>query len=190
MKMIKTLSVTLALAGLTAITANAIPINGSINFAGGVDLSPDGSIATATSISFSSTFTTAPNTGSYAPVIFGVPVVFHGFQFSPFVAPVPDLWDFTYLGLAYSFDAITETFVQRNTGGSTQSLILQGNGIAHITGFDATPGAWIITVNTADGGVTFSFSASSSATPDGGTTVVLLGAALSGLAWVNALRKK
>ena len=90
-----------------------------------------------------------------------------------------------------SVDALTQTGLQRNGGGgSTQSLILQGTGVAHITGFENTPGAWIITVNTADGGVTFSFSASSSATPDGGTTVVLLGTALSGLAWVNARRKK
>ena len=171
-------------------SAKAVQISGSINFAGGADL--NGTVASATAITFiAPMITTTPNTGSYATVPAAVPVNFHNFTFAPFTAPVPDLWDFSYLGVTYSFTAVTQQAPQRNTADPlTQSLVLQGTGYANITGFEQTNGNWIVTVNTADGGTTFSFSASSSATPsipDGGGTVVLLGLALSGVA---LLRRK
>ena len=76
-------------------------------------------------------------------------------------------------GNSYSFDLLTLMITQQ--GGD--SLTLHGTGTLHITGFDNTPGTWIFTANEAGG--TFSFSSSNGAiVPDGGTTVMLLGAAL------------
>jgi hypothetical protein len=180
---------------LVALNASAYAqfLSGAINFAGGVTL--NGTAATATAVDFGASLTTAPNTGSYAVVPAGVAVTFtdfsFAFSFAPFVAP-GTLWSLTHLGINYSFTQTTQEAPVRDTVGLTQSVILEGMGIAKATGFLDTPGAWIVTVNSADASVTFSFSASSSAIPpptipDGGTSVLLLGAALSMLGFIRKL---
>jgi hypothetical protein len=82
----------------------------------------------------------------------------------------------------------TLTSLTRNPGDPLGDLSLRGTGTASITGFDDTPGVWILTFNTADNGVTFSFSGSSAAVPgvpDGGTTLILFGVAMSVLGLIR-----
>jgi hypothetical protein len=68
---------------------------------------------------------------------------------------------------------VTETFI-----------VIEGTGMAKITGYEDTDGEWIITANKRGG--SFSFASSASApTPDGGLTLILLGGALSGLALIR-----
>jgi VPDSG-CTERM motif len=66
---------------------------------------------------------------------------------------------------------------------------ITGTGTLTGNGFDPTPGAWEFTSQSALGRrhLTFSFSADTSAVPDGGSAVALLGIALVG---VEALRRK
>jgi hypothetical protein len=52
-----------------------------------------------------------------------------------------------------------------------------------LAGFTDTPGTWIFSGNQSGG--TLSFSTSNGNVPDGGMTVMLLGAALSGLALIR-----
>jgi hypothetical protein len=163
-------------------------LTGAINFAGAVDL--NGTAATATAVDFGPALTTSPNTGSYAVIPSGVTATFTDFTFAPFAAPAT-LWSLTHLGITYSFTPTSQEAPDRDSSGLTQSVVLEGMGIAKATGFLDTPGAWIVTVNSADASVSFSFSASSSAippgVPDGGSTVLLLGFALSMLGFVRKL---
>jgi hypothetical protein len=79
---------------------------------------------------------------------------------------------------------------------NTSSLILSGSGILKIVGptaltsYAPTLGAWTFTANSL--GSTFSFSSSNAAAgvPDGGTTALLLGAGLTGLAVISRRQKR
>jgi hypothetical protein len=178
-----------AVAAFVAFSANvqAIPISGTINFNGGADT------FNATSVqfinpSFVSTAGTLAPSGSFAGTG-GAPVTFltTGFTFLPSLSPNPvsPLWTFTFGAFTYSFALNSVSVVQDIVG---QFLSLTGSGIVTITGtgspFTASPAKWTFT-STAFGS-SFGFVASNTA-PDGGTTVMLLGAGLSGLA---LLRKK
>jgi len=70
---------------------------------------------------------------------------------------------------------------------SASSLTVYGTGwlTSHSGNFGPTMGSYTLTLNSLGG--TFTFSSSNGALPDGGTTAILLGAALSGLA---LLRRK
>ena len=69
---------------------------------------------------------------------------------------------------------------------SSAVLVLTGTGTFIAPGFDATPGTFVLTGQTA-GGSSFSFSASQAATgvPDGGATLALLGLGMLGLGYVR-----
>jgi hypothetical protein len=116
----------------------------------------------------------------------------NSFTFNPFGGVIP-LWTTattTPAGTA-SFDFTSLTTLQQ-PGDNTLKLI--GTGMLHLTGYADTPGTFTFTANQDDEQTTFSFSSSNSAqpplnpndtVPDGGLTVMLLGASLSALGLVR-----
>ncbi len=168
-------------------TVQATPITGEIDFdGGGVVL--NGPIGTATAITSFIGTTKVDNfpipTGSFASLS-GSTVTFiaTGFTFSPSLIPNPvALWSIAG-GWGFSMTSVVSSI------GVGPSLNLAGAGILSGPGYDNTPGTWSFST-TGSGGDThtvFGFVAGNSSVPDGGTTVLLLGAALSGL---GLLRRK
>jgi VPDSG-CTERM motif len=170
-------------------TVQATPISGTINFDGGT-ATLNGPIGTATAITafggstvVNNNFGVAP-TGNFAGTGgTAVTYVSSGFTFSPGLSPavISPLWTFTLGLITYSFDLKSVT----SSIGVGPSLNLAGTGTVHETGFTDTFATWTFST-TGSGPTIFGFVAGNKA-PDGGTTVMLLGAGLSGLA---LLRKK
>jgi hypothetical protein len=181
-----------AVAALTAATASvqAIQVAGTVTFAGTVTLNSGGTVAGATSV----TAWGGPG---------GTPVVFSssGNLTAPFLTPVAftapwtfgsgkvALWSYTGSnGDLYTFNLISST--PAIIGGSPLTLTSTGIGTIVATGpvpFDPTPGTWAFSTQDPSAGTppTFSFSAATGSIPDGGMTVMLLGAALSGLCLIK-----
>ncbi len=160
-------------------TAQAVPINGDISFTGAytIDNTSDLSAATAF-LSFSGvTVTTGEATGAYAGTD-GTSVTFQPFAIAD--AGVTPLWTFTIGAVTFSFDATTITKPFANTN----NLVVEGVGVAHITGFDDTPGFWSITANKAE--TSFSFSSSASTVPE----PAAIGVAALGLATLLVRRRR
>ena len=162
--------------------AQAIPITGTVIIQGGTTLTPVGSpLGTATGVA-GTVGTVLAGSGSYSGTA-ATAVVFKAFTFQPAVTPVSSLWSFTLAGLTYTFDLTGMTV---NTY-SPSFLDIKGTGTLNITGvgssWNATEGTWTYQINSTDpngvGGV-FSYQSSNTPIPDGGMTVILLGAALSG----------
>jgi VPDSG-CTERM motif len=162
------------------ITVQAVPITGEIGFSG-TNLT-----FTANSVTFigSASVDTgaAGPSGSWAPTAGASPVTFTSItSFTPLApSPVSPLWSFVSGGLTYQFNLTSLTVVADIPG---TILALTGLGTATISGgvFDPTPATWSLTA-TAGGPINFEFDSGNTAVPDGGMTVTLLGAALSGLA--------
>jgi hypothetical protein len=172
-------------------TVQAIPmITGSVNFEGGT-IHLNGTLTSATAItSFGGNPVVAADagvtpTGDYAgtqntAVTFG-----SGFTFSPSSAYIdtPPLWTFTYLGSVFSFDLQSVV----SSIGVGPSLDISGTGMMSITGFANTAGNFTLAstgVGSGPDSFTFGFVAGNSAipgVPDGGSTAVLLGLALTGM---------
>jgi len=159
--------------------AQATAIQGNINFAGGVQFDTN-SLATATQVTTwfdvfnNAGFTSvAPGgTGDFAGIAPGTQATMaQPWIFTP-STPTPGLWS---VG-GFTFDLLTSTVVTQNN----TFLNISGTGIVSGNGFDATSMAWSFTAQSANGRprTIFSFSANGVAVPDGGTTVMLLGAAL------------
>jgi hypothetical protein len=93
--------------------------------------------------------------------------------------PTPGLWNIPLFG--FSFDLTSVTSVSHT---DNSFLNILASGVLHGTGFDDTPGMFSFTVSNPDGlpHRAFAFAAEIVAVPnvpDGGTTVMFLGAALS-----------
>ena len=187
----------LSMAGLAlaimalAVPAQAMPISGAISFAGVA--SPLGLGAsdwyTATGIDFGLADVdsmTLPS-GSYLGTQ-GTATTFNDFTFT--ALPVSPLWTFGFAGATYSFDLITLTSIEQRlvTGGSLLNLV--GSGNLMITGFDLTPGVFILTAQGTGGSFSFSSSNSTTNVPEP-ASLLLLGSGLIGLAGVvrRRLRK-
>ena len=188
-KMIK-LAVVAAASVALAQTVQAGLINGSVTFAGGVALDTT-SAGTATEVV---SWTGPQGSGLLTPVVesssldlaavFNAPVTF-----SPnwvFGAGANPLWSYTGLdGDTFTFDLVSSYIFSQ--GGSPASVTVDGTGTITATGpvaFSATTGTWSFSTQNPSAGTpaVFSFSAAAGSVPDGGTTAMLLGAALSGLA--------
>ena len=188
-KMIK-LAVVAAASVALAQTVQATPITGSISMNGTATLNSKSlNLATAATSLSGVTESGATASGSFAGVAAADSVAWVGFAFTG--GSASPLWIFTdaLTGYTYSFALTTDSI-------STQSstfLNISGVGTLSITGigspYTATPGAWTFTISDALGtpSPNFNFTFANSNTgagnvPDGGTTAMLLGAGLSGLA--------
>lgn len=172
-----------ALALGMACAVHATPINGSIGFTGtyvqnGGTL---GNLASATSMSISTvsvSSSTGDLSGSGAPVTFATPIGVNGS--GPSLVSL-QLWSATKGLITYSLVVTSEaqTFtsgIQLNLAGS--GTLMDG------TLADNTAGTWQIGFGVSGSSFTWQ-STSASNLPDGGTTAMLLGAALSGLALIR-----
>lgn len=177
--------------GLLAISAaapltHAVPIDGTIAFDGSTSL--DAPIPSATTfMSFTnSEVSVGTQSGVYLGTA-GTSVMMEMIQFNPFVLPAQPLWSFAKDGVDYSFSLLSLDSVEvESLAEGLFSLTLAGQGMAMVTGYDDTPGAFSITT-TGDAEATdlgfgaFTFTADSSEqVPDSGTTVALLGSAMLG----------
>ena len=160
----------------------ATNIQGNINFAGAVQFDTH-SLATATRVNtwfdahgnagFSSV--TSGGTGDFAGIAAGTQATTaHSWMFNPSTA-TPGLWS---VG-GFTFDLLSSTIMAQ----TTTLLAISGTGIVSGNGLEPTSMEWMFTTQNAGGRnlTRFSFSANGVAVPDGGTTVMLLGAALGAL---------
>ncbi len=178
--------------GLIALNASAIPISGTVRMSGDVTLDTQ-SLNTATKASFvNPAGSVSAGTGSYLGTA-GASVNFANFTFFPLASqstPVNPLWSFVSGGLTYSFNLANINNVSLN---DDTFLTMTGSGTVTITGpgspFDTTAANWSFTITDTSGGSSgsfiFGFAQSDTAVPDGGMTVMLLGAALTGLSLIK-----
>ncbi len=186
--------------GLFSQHASAVPITGNINFSGTAQFgdaagNPVNSLAQARRvITFFDVFNNANRatvsgsptgtfaTGGVPPITAGQSATFaSNYIFNPGSTPQPGLWS---IG-GFTFNLLTSTI-------NTQTnffLDISGTGILTGNGFTPTSGMWSFQSNKADGGTasTFSFAANTSAVPEGGSALALLGITLVS---VEVLRRK
>lgn len=188
--MFKKFLAALAICAALAITANAVPITGQIDFTGAVT-TDTGNLNTAhafTSFSGVTVFNNPPATptGSYAGTG-GASVTMNSFSFNPFVAPVPNLWSFAFGGLTYTFNLTSITSIAQ-PGDNTLGVV--GMGTAMITGgtstYTPTAGQFFISTQGSNR-TTFIFSSTTQSLPEGGSALALLGI---GLVVVEVVRRK
>jgi hypothetical protein len=182
-KLIKFLIVPAVMASLS-MSVQAIPITGQIDLTGTATADNSDFLAAHEFTSFSGVTVGGLPSGTYAGVADGQAVSMP----SPVVfAPTPNLpvsplWTFTIGATTYDFN-LTSLSVGPISANSIQ---LDGSGTLQVTGYTDTPGSWILNASSY-GSDTFTFESSNTAAgvPDGGTTVLLLGASLTGLALIK-----
>jgi hypothetical protein len=159
----------------------AAPISGAIQFFGSATASgPSGPPDT---IHFINPWHTLATTGSYTGILTGTDTTFNDFTFigdgaaATLTGPDSPIWTLTVGATTYSFDLLALTNGHVEAG----AMAFSGVGIAHITGFDATPASFAL--QGAGTGFDFILSSSTTATiPEGSTTVLLvLGLVLVGI---------
>ncbi len=178
--LLKLCSLAALLGALVVGTANATPITGDISISGSVQLDNQMLGAATAVTTVNGAFVTAAN-GSFSGTE-GSSVNYSTFAWNPSNAPITPLWNFTNLGITYSFDLLSLSIVTQNN----VDLILSGLGKLNVTGMDETTGTWRFSVNNAGGAAhanyNFGFTSSNSALPDSGSTALLLGLGVLGLA--------
>jgi len=184
-KLIKFSAVAVAVACcITA--AKAVPITGTISFVGIGTESGGSDIGNATGFSSFFVISAPLATGDYAgaQLLPQGTITMNGFSFNPFGGAVTPLWDFIMAGNTFTFDLNNVTSVSQGYSAGIPFLHIVGNGIAEINGARATPGEWRLDSNTGSG-ASFVFASSTTAVPDGGFTVGLLGLEVAGFGFVR-----
>lgn len=197
MNILKHVGAVAAIGGMAALTAQAIPISGSVNMSGTVVLNTM-SLATATSAtSFSgvSVGTGGAATGAYNGTQ-GDSVSWNPFSWATTVGgvtagPAGNLWSYTdaTTHFTYTFQLASDTVVSD----TASFLNLLGTGTLAITGsgspYSSTAGNWSFTISNPGGAnhpnFTFTFANSQTSVPDGTSTAMLLGTALSAVALIR-----
>jgi len=170
-------------------TVQAIPIVGSLGFTGTYsqnggttgDLSTANNFAIGPTIAVDATTTTGAFVGAGAPLSYASPIGVNGHG-----PPIGQLWSVTVGSIVYTMTVSTES----QTFTSAAQLNLAGTGtISDGNPADNTPGTWQLGfgVSGTPPNVSFTWQSTSAntnsgAVPDGGNTLLLLGAVLSGIA--------
>jgi PEP-CTERM motif len=152
-------------------SANALPIQGTIDF-GGVVTFDTTSLATATRISVWNSSFVLQDSGDFSSIAPGTNAAMAApWIFNPSTS-TPSLWS---VG-GFTFDLTSCVIVSQ----SATFLNITGIGTVKATGFDATPGTWSFTASDASGSpqATFGFQTQTAAVPEPGTlTLLALGCA-------------
>ena len=206
----KKLSLTLAVALLaTAFTSvsYAIPINGRIDIGAygstvGIDFATDMVSFNGGIGGFNAQVTNSNGdylaAGAFAGPI-STKVNYSNFDYSP-VGALPSgllsgnqtVWQIGTLGASFRL----ETLTYLDEGATGNTLALTGLGTAFLTGYDPTPGLWSFSADRNQGQVQFSFSSTAQVpppgqqVPDGGSAVLMLGAAISALGLIARFSRK
>lgn len=166
-------------------TASAVPINGSINFDGGTMTFNSTAVTSFGGTTVVNGAAGLAPTGSYTGTA-GTTVTFQpgGFTFSPSYSGTNPLWTFVFGGNTYSFalNSVTSSAYVAGGGLTLPSLTVHGVGMLSISGgtYSDTTGSFVL-ASAGSGPTTFGFTAGNVAVPDGGSTMMLLGSALSAL---------
>jgi hypothetical protein len=185
MKIIKTLGLTLAAAGMMTLTAQAVQITGHISFstASGTWTGGGGNVNTIDTITSFGTVEVNSSSGDFSGILNNTPVTMgEPLKFTAVVSIINPFWA---VG-GFEFDLLAITSITRDDNPlGLDTLTLAGTGTIRDTvgSLEDTIGIWAWS-GEMNGTATFTFSSTTVASPsvpDGGTTVMLLGAALSGL---------
>jgi len=167
-----------AVVGFTLVvsSANAALIDGSLSLSGGftpVNSSYSAvSLGSATGIAFDSNATVDQGVGDFASTA-GHAATMTDFQFAPLSPNPVDVWSVD--GFTFSMDSVTLVFQ------NATFLLLSGTGTVTGTGYDATPGNWEFSGQTANQ-ATFSWSSSSATAVPVPAAMWLFGTGLLGMA--------
>jgi hypothetical protein len=177
-----------------AVTAQAVPLTPGSSITFSTDdmiannvwsgTGRDGTVNQISTITSFGVVTVDSRTGSFVPAVSTGMTVTMGSPLA-FAAPFANnpLWSVG--GFTFNLTSFNAPVRTDNVSPVPDSLALSGMGTIQGAGFDLTPGGWTWT-GTMDGASSFSFAsttvAGSVAVPDGGSTIVLLGSALFGLA--------
>jgi hypothetical protein len=164
--------------GLFVSTAGAVQINGDVQFNGSADLNND-ALASATRVDAYTDVTVSSRSGDLASLAVGTPVtMFAPWNFNS--GPISNFWT----AGSFHLDLTTSSVQQQ----SSSLLFVSGTGTLFGANFDPTPAVYTFTITSADGstpGGIYGFSASTAAratgVADGGSALILLGVALSGV---------
>lgn len=192
----KKIFLTLAAVGCCAFVAQqAQAVTGTISFSGTASATRQSASGKTTTVNFTNPWSTnAGNSGDYSAVPSGVSTTMSSITFTgtgtgavlsgPSAGGVNPQWTFTFGGRTYSFNL--GTLIDAVTTGTTISMA--GEGTATISGpggTDTSAASW--SIDGTGSKMTFSATIHTTATPDGGSAVALLGIALAG---VEAVRRK
>jgi len=179
------------LLGSIALTAQALPITGQVNIqAGSVVLVPN-SLGAVTSVGASGNGHITSVSGDYPSTLFGAIAAYKTFNVVLGSQPITSLWSVTdpNSGFGFSFDLMSiVSIVQTQT-----NLFIDGTGSLDSTNpaLSSAPGFWSYGINSANGAATngiFSFQSNNVAqnqvpvVPESGSSLMLIGAGLMGLA--------
>lgn len=172
-----------------ALQVQAIPINGTISFTGTASATASGG---TTTIDFSNPADVLVGTGDYSTVPTGTDVSFQDIKYTgtgdaaQLTGPVTPLWTFALGLVTYSFNL---TGLDSATAFTTllNGALVNGTGIAYISDFDPTFGTFELVGGAAGNSFTF---AATTAVPEGGATVALLGFGLAGVVSLKRLSER
>jgi len=166
-----TMSCMAAIVVCGAVSTEAVMIDGGISLAGGY--TPDNpDLNLATRIDFGPAIVIS-SSGDFSMPIFTPVTMASSLTFDPlFSVDANPLWS---VG-GFAFELLSLSIVNE----TSTSITLNGIGNVAHSDFEDTTGTWAATMNS-DGRSTFSWSSSTVAVPDGGTSITLLGIALLGV---------